>query len=188
MIARYTIAFDDHDWEAWERLWTDDVVFVVDGTPIEGLEALRAFMTTCLPDSDRSKHICGNPLIEVAEDGLSATAKTDVVWIARELREHDRRPLRRHLRQAVREVADREAGGVARPLPGGAATDVAGGNRAERRDDAPLRRTHRAHPTPAGRNWMLMRPPTGRAVFGTECSWERWQDPPMTKRSPPPSS
>jgi uncharacterized protein (TIGR02246 family) len=82
VIARYTIAFDDHDWEAWERLWTDDVVFVVDGTPIEGLEALRAFMTTCLPDSDRSKHICGNPLIELGEDGLSATAKTDVVWIA----------------------------------------------------------------------------------------------------------
>jgi uncharacterized protein (TIGR02246 family) len=82
LMARYPMAFDDHDWEAWARLWTEDVVFVVDGTPIEGLEALRAFMTTCLPDSDRSKHLCGNPVIDLAADGLSARVRTDVVYIA----------------------------------------------------------------------------------------------------------
>ena len=31
---------------------------------------------------------------------------------------------------------------------------------------------------------MLIRGPVGLAVFGTECSQVRWQDPPITSRSP----
>ncbi len=42
--------------------------------------------------------------------------------------------------------------------------------------------------TPGGRYWMLMRGPAGRAVFGTACSHVYWQLPPMTRRSPRPSS
>jgi uncharacterized protein (TIGR02246 family) len=82
LVARYTIAFDDHDWDAWERLWTDDVAFVVDGVPIEGLDAVRSFMQGCLPPDHQSKHMCSNPVIDVAPDGLSAHGRTDVVWIA----------------------------------------------------------------------------------------------------------
>jgi uncharacterized protein (TIGR02246 family) len=82
LIARYPMAFDDQDWDAWAQLWTEDVLWVVDGAPIEGLEAVRAFMTTCLPDGYESKHLCGNPVIEVDPDGQSAHARTDVVWIA----------------------------------------------------------------------------------------------------------
>ena len=82
LIARYPMAFDDRDWDAWEALWTQDVVFVVDGVPIEGLPAVKAFMIDCLPADYVSKHLCGPSVIEVAPDGLTATAKTDVVWIA----------------------------------------------------------------------------------------------------------
>src|SRR3954451_2069427 len=39
-----------------------------------------------------------------------------------------------------------------------------------------------AQATPAGRNCTLTRGPTGRDVFGTQCSHVRWQEPPMTTR------
>lgn len=81
LLARYPIAFDNQDWDTWETLWTDDVAFVVDGVPIEGLPAVKKFMMECLPPDYRSKHFCANPLIEVDPDGTSARAWTDVVWI-----------------------------------------------------------------------------------------------------------
>jgi uncharacterized protein (TIGR02246 family) len=82
LLARYPMAFDDRDWDAWDALWTEDVVFVVDGTPIEGLAAVREFMVGCLPHDYVSKHLCGPSVIDVAPDGLTARARTDVVWIA----------------------------------------------------------------------------------------------------------
>ena len=82
LFARYPMAFDDRDWDAWEALWTEDLVFVVDGAPIEGLGAVKKFMMECLPQDYISKHLCGPSVIEVAPDGRSASAKTDVVWIA----------------------------------------------------------------------------------------------------------
>jgi uncharacterized protein (TIGR02246 family) len=82
LLARYAMAFDDRDWAGWEALWTDDVVFVVDGAAIEGLPAVREFMMGCLPQDYVSKHLCGPSVIELGEDGVSARAKTDVVWIA----------------------------------------------------------------------------------------------------------
>jgi uncharacterized protein (TIGR02246 family) len=82
LLARYPAAFDDQDWDAWETIWTDDVVWLVDGEPLEGLDAVRSFMQSCLPAGYQGKHMCSNPVIELAADGASATAKTDVVWIA----------------------------------------------------------------------------------------------------------
>jgi uncharacterized protein (TIGR02246 family) len=82
LLARYPMAFDDRDWDAWEALWTDDLVFVVDGAPIEGLPAVKEFMMACLPQDYISKHLCGPSVIEVSPDGMHASAKTDVVWIA----------------------------------------------------------------------------------------------------------
>jgi uncharacterized protein (TIGR02246 family) len=82
LLARYPMAFDDRDWDAWEALWTKDLVFVVDGTPIEGLDAVREFMIACLPHDYVSKHLCGPSVIEIAPDGVHARARTDVVWIA----------------------------------------------------------------------------------------------------------
>ncbi|HWV87630.1 MAG TPA: nuclear transport factor 2 family protein [Capillimicrobium sp.] len=82
LLARYPQAFDDRDWAAWEEIWTDDVVWVVDGTEIVGLPAVREFMVNCLPHDYGSKHLCGNPVIDLGEDGTTAHARTDVVWIA----------------------------------------------------------------------------------------------------------
>ena len=36
LLARYPMAFDDRDWDAWEALWTEDVVWVVDGDADRG--------------------------------------------------------------------------------------------------------------------------------------------------------
>jgi uncharacterized protein (TIGR02246 family) len=81
LVQRYAIAFDDHDWETLATLWTEDAAFVADGTPFEGRDVLLGFLTTCLPDDYHGKHLCSPPLIDLAEDGLSARARTDVVWI-----------------------------------------------------------------------------------------------------------
>src|SRR3954468_14271787 len=54
---------------------------------------------------------------------------------------------------------------------------------------APCDQRHGENPvgrqaTPRGRNWTLTRGPTGLAVLGMQCSQVRWQDPPITIRSP----
>ena len=54
---------------------------MVDGAEIVGLPA-PAFMVECLPHDYGSKHMCGSPVIELGADGRTATARTDVVWIA----------------------------------------------------------------------------------------------------------
>jgi uncharacterized protein (TIGR02246 family) len=81
LIARYAIAFDDHDWAALAELWTEDAAFVAAGRSFEGRDVLLAFLTTCLPDDYHGKHLCSPPLVELAPDGESARARTDVVWI-----------------------------------------------------------------------------------------------------------
>jgi uncharacterized protein (TIGR02246 family) len=81
LIARYAIHYDDKDWDAFGRLWTEDAAFVANGQAFEVREPMLEFLTTCLPDDYSGKHMNSPALIEVAPDGLSATAKTDVVWI-----------------------------------------------------------------------------------------------------------
>jgi uncharacterized protein (TIGR02246 family) len=81
LVQRYAIAFDDHDWGTLGELWTEDAAFVAAGVAFEGREALLAFLTTCLPDDYHGKHLCSPPLVELASDGESARARTDVVWI-----------------------------------------------------------------------------------------------------------
>jgi uncharacterized protein (TIGR02246 family) len=82
LIATYAISFDDHDWDRFSALWTEDAAFVVVGQEaFEGREAMLEFLTTCLPDDYAGKHMNSPSLIEVAPDGESATAWTDVVWI-----------------------------------------------------------------------------------------------------------
>jgi uncharacterized protein (TIGR02246 family) len=81
LISRYAIHFDDKDWDAFGSLWAEDAGFVANGIAFEGREAMLEFLTTCLPDDYSGKHMNSPPLIEVASDGETATAKTDVVWI-----------------------------------------------------------------------------------------------------------
>jgi uncharacterized protein (TIGR02246 family) len=82
LIARYAITYDDHDWESFGRLWAEDASFVANGVAFEGREPMLEFLTTCLPDDYFGKHMNSPPLIEIAADGATATAKTDVVWIS----------------------------------------------------------------------------------------------------------
>ena len=82
LLGRYCILFDDQDWDALEDLWTEDAAFVVDGVGFEGRDVMLEFLRTCLPPGYQSKHLISPPVIDLADDGMSATARTDVVWIA----------------------------------------------------------------------------------------------------------
>jgi uncharacterized protein (TIGR02246 family) len=82
LIARYGTTYDDHDWEGFGELWTDDAAFAVDGVAFEGRTRMLEFLTTCLPEDYTGKHICSNTQIVLAEDGQTATAMTDVLWVA----------------------------------------------------------------------------------------------------------
>jgi len=82
LIGRYCMLFDDEDWAGFNELWTDDAAFAVDDQSFEGREVLMDFLSHCLPPGYRTKHMISRPLVELADDGATATARTDVVWIA----------------------------------------------------------------------------------------------------------
>ena len=82
LIGRYCMFFDDEDWAALDELWTDDAAFVVEDRAFEGRTVLMDFLSTCLPAGYRTKHMISRPVVELGPDGTSATARTDVVWIA----------------------------------------------------------------------------------------------------------
>jgi len=81
LVVTYAMAFDDHDWDRLWSLWTEDATFVAAGQAFEGREALMAFLSTCLSGDYEGKHMNPQTLVRVAEDGLTAVADTDVVWI-----------------------------------------------------------------------------------------------------------
>lgn len=82
VIGRYSQLFDDQDWEALTELWTEDAAFVVEDVAFHGRDVLMEFLRTCLPSGYQSKHMISPPVVELADDGMHATARTDVVWIA----------------------------------------------------------------------------------------------------------
>jgi hypothetical protein len=82
LIGRYCMLFDDEDWTGLDALWADDAAFVVEDVAFEGRETLMEFLSTCLPPGYRSKHMISRPVVDVAADGTTARARTDVVWIA----------------------------------------------------------------------------------------------------------
>jgi uncharacterized protein (TIGR02246 family) len=82
LITRYSITYDDHDWDAFGELWTEDAAFVVNGRAFEGREVMLEFLTTCLPEDYFGKHVCSPSLVELGSGGDTATAQTDVLWIA----------------------------------------------------------------------------------------------------------
>lgn len=81
LLASYCIAFDDQDWDTFADLWTDDASFVVEDHAFHGRKVLLDFLTTCLPRGYVSKHMISQPLIRFSDDGQTARAQTDVVWI-----------------------------------------------------------------------------------------------------------
>jgi hypothetical protein len=81
LVTTYCHAFDDQDWETLGELWTEDASFVAAGVEFAPRDVLLDFLTTCLPEGYGGRHFCARSLVEVSEDGLSGTAKTDVLWI-----------------------------------------------------------------------------------------------------------
>jgi hypothetical protein len=82
LIGRYCMLFDDEDWAGLDELWTDDAAFVVEDQAFEGRAVLMEFLSHCLPSGYRTKHMISRPVVEIGDDGTTATARTDVVWIA----------------------------------------------------------------------------------------------------------
>jgi 3-phenylpropionate/cinnamic acid dioxygenase small subunit len=82
LIGRYCMLFDDEDWAGLGELWTDDAAFVVEDQAFEGRGVLMDFLSHCLPPGYRTKHMISRPVVELAGDGATASARTDVVWIA----------------------------------------------------------------------------------------------------------
>jgi uncharacterized protein (TIGR02246 family) len=86
VISSYAILFDDQRWDDFADLWTDDASFEVDDQGFFGKEAVLEFLSTCLPKGYASKHMISPPLVEIGADGLTAKARTDVVWITPDFR------------------------------------------------------------------------------------------------------
>ena len=82
VIGRYCMLFDDQDWDGLADLWTADASFEVEDKVFAPRGSLLDFLRTCLPAGFQSKHMIAPPVIDLAEDGLAATARTDVVWIS----------------------------------------------------------------------------------------------------------
>ena len=82
LSARYAMSIDDHDWTLFETLWTEDAVWWAGEDKFEGRAAIVEFLENCLVDDYYGKHINGQSIIELAEDGQSATSLTDVLWLA----------------------------------------------------------------------------------------------------------
>lgn len=82
LIVTYCITFDDQNWDEFGKLWADDASFIVEDHVFKGKKSVLEFLTNCLPAGYTSKHMISQSLIELDEEGLTARARTDVVWIA----------------------------------------------------------------------------------------------------------
>jgi len=82
LSAKYALFLDDHDWDALGGLWTEDAVWSIGDIVFAGRQAVMAFLSGCLIEDYFAKHINGQSLIVVNEDGVTATGKTDVLWLA----------------------------------------------------------------------------------------------------------
>jgi len=81
LLTRYAITLDDHAWEDFAELFTEEATFTVNGVPFAGRDALVRFIADSLPEDYLCKHICTAPLIELATDAATARARTDVLWV-----------------------------------------------------------------------------------------------------------
>jgi len=82
LVVTYAMAFDDHDWDRLGTVFTEDASWIGPGHEFAGKPAILEFMRTCLPDDYESKHMNPQTFVRFADDGQSAVADSDVVWIA----------------------------------------------------------------------------------------------------------
>jgi len=75
LLARYCLALDRHDLDAWVSLFTDDAQYLAFGRTFEGNAGLRAMME----GAPRGLHLGGLPLIAV--DGDTASAIQNALFV-----------------------------------------------------------------------------------------------------------
>jgi uncharacterized protein (TIGR02246 family) len=75
LLARYCVALDRHDLDAWVTLFTDDARFTAFGRTFEGRDGLRAMMD----GAPRGLHLGGLPVVTV--DGDTATVVQNALFV-----------------------------------------------------------------------------------------------------------
>jgi uncharacterized protein (TIGR02246 family) len=76
VLVTYARALDTKDWTLFRSLFTDDAVFDVAGTLIEGADLLTRHMAELHDPLDGSRHHVGNAVVDV--DGATALASSYV--------------------------------------------------------------------------------------------------------------
>jgi SnoaL-like domain len=76
LLIRYSHAVDTRDWDAFERVFTDDAVidYTEMGGPRGGVKETRAFLESVMPTFASYQHMLGNTVLEF--DGDRARART----------------------------------------------------------------------------------------------------------------
>jgi len=83
LLAEYCHAYDDGRSDDFGALFTDDATFTVMGATTEGRDAIRSAIGTRAPDQPPGQHVTYNSVIEVADDGATARARTDFCYLTK---------------------------------------------------------------------------------------------------------
>ncbi len=81
-VAQYAQLCDEGRFDEWGDLFTDDARYHVMGSTQEGREAIQDFITGAQPPEARGKHGILASVIDVADDGRTAAAWTDYVFVS----------------------------------------------------------------------------------------------------------
>jgi ketosteroid isomerase-like protein len=76
LLIRYSHTLDTQDWDALERVFTDDAVidYTEMGGPRGGVRATREFLETVMPTFVSYQHLVANTVLDI--EGDTATART----------------------------------------------------------------------------------------------------------------
>lgn len=83
LIAEYCHHYDDNRPGAFAELFTEDARFTVFGRSREGRQEIHDHIGTQQPGMPPGQHVTYNSVIEVADDGFSARAWTDFLYMKR---------------------------------------------------------------------------------------------------------
>jgi hypothetical protein len=78
LLIRYSHTLDTHDWDAWEKVFTEDAVidYTEMGGPRGGVKETRAFLESAMPMMSNYQHMVGNTVLEFDAGRDSAKART----------------------------------------------------------------------------------------------------------------
>jgi ketosteroid isomerase-like protein len=82
-LALYCQLCDDGRFDEWAQLFTEDARFVVIGQTHEGRGNVKDFIEQAMPPEQRGKHLLGQSVIDIDEQGTTATGVTDFTFVAR---------------------------------------------------------------------------------------------------------